>query len=44
MNPIILGDGLSVFRTAKQRNGLKLLKARPFNSGTVLLYYQPAAR
>jgi dihydrofolate reductase len=44
VNPVVLGAGKSVFKTAVERIGLKLLKSRPFNSGNVLLYYQPAAR
>ena len=44
VNPIVLGDGKSLFSTADGRIGLKLLKTRPFSSGNVLLYYQPAAR
>ena len=43
VNPVVLGAGKSVFRTADKRIRLKLLKSRPFNSGNVLLYYQPAA-
>jgi hypothetical protein len=39
VNPVILGAGKSVFRTAVETNSLKLLKSRPFNSGNVLLYY-----
>ncbi len=44
VNPVVLGDGKSLFRTASSRIGLKLLRARPFNSGNVLLYYQPPGR
>jgi dihydrofolate reductase len=44
VNPVVLGSGKSVFRTAGERAGLKLLKSRRFKSGNVLLYYQPAAR
>jgi dihydrofolate reductase len=44
VNPVVLGAGKSVFRTAPERISLKLLKSRPFDSGNVLLYYQPAAR
>jgi len=44
VNPIVLGDGKSLFRTADERISLKLLKSRTFSSGNVLLYYQPAAR
>jgi dihydrofolate reductase len=41
VNPVVLGAGKSVFRTAGERAGLNLLKSQPFNSGNVLLYYQP---
>jgi dihydrofolate reductase len=44
VNPVVLGDGKSLFRTAEDRISLKLLKTRPFSSGNVLLYYQPTAR
>ena len=42
VNPVILGAGKSIFRTASKPIGLKLLKTRPFRSGNVLLYYEPA--
>jgi dihydrofolate reductase len=42
VNPIVLGAGKSLFRTAAERISLKLLKSRRFNSGNVLLHYQPA--
>jgi dihydrofolate reductase len=44
VNPVVLGAGKSVFRTAGERISMKLLKSRPFKSGNVLLYYQPATR
>jgi dihydrofolate reductase len=44
VNPVVLGAGKSVFRTAGERISLKLLKSRPFDSGNVLLYYQPVSR
>jgi hypothetical protein len=44
VNPVILGDGKSLFRTADERIGLQLLKTKPFSSGNVLLYYKPADR
>jgi dihydrofolate reductase len=44
VNPVVLGAGNSVFRTADERIGLELLNSRAFNSGNVLLYYQPTAR
>jgi dihydrofolate reductase len=41
VNPIVLGAGKSMFRTARDRIGLRLLKSRLFDSGNVLLYYGP---
>jgi dihydrofolate reductase len=43
VNPVVLGSGRSVFRTAGERVGLRLVKSRLFSSGNVCLYYQPAA-
>jgi len=39
--PIILGAGKSLFKDAKKTN-LKLLEARSFKNGIVVLPYQPA--
>lgn len=44
VSPIVLGAGKSLFGTAENRIALKLLKTKPFNSGNLLLYYQPTAR
>jgi dihydrofolate reductase len=41
IHPVALGSGKSLFRTADERIGLKLVKTRPFDSGNVLLYYEP---
>jgi dihydrofolate reductase len=41
VNPVVLGAGKSVFRTARDRTRLQLLRSRRFNSGNVLLYYGP---
>jgi len=43
VNPVVLGAGKSLFRTAGERISLELLKSRPFSSGNVLLYYRPSA-
>jgi dihydrofolate reductase len=43
VHPVILGAGNSVFRTSDQRFKLKLLNVRRFNSGNVMLYYQPVS-
>jgi riboflavin biosynthesis pyrimidine reductase len=42
VNPVAIGAGKSLFRTTKRKIDLKLLKTRPFESGNVLLYYEPA--
>jgi dihydrofolate reductase len=44
VNPVVLGAGKSLFRTADERIALKLLGTRRFASGNVLLTYEPAAR
>jgi dihydrofolate reductase len=43
VNPVVIGAGKSLFRTASERVGLELTKSRPFDSGNVLLYYAPGA-
>ncbi len=42
VHPVVLGGGKSLFRTATERIGLKLVKTRPFRSGSVMLFYRPA--
>ena len=42
INPVVLGRGNPMFKDTKDRTALKLLKAQPFRSGNLLLYYQPA--
>jgi dihydrofolate reductase len=44
VNPVVLGAGKSVFRTASDRTRLDLVKTRTFDSGNVLLYYEPGPR
>ncbi len=41
VNPIILGDGNPLFKGITDRINLKLIKARTFRNGNVLLCYQP---
>jgi dihydrofolate reductase len=41
VNPVILGQGNTLFKPAKERLKLKLIKTRSFISGNVLLYYEP---
>jgi dihydrofolate reductase len=42
INPIVLGDGHSLFRTTKDRLRVELRQTRTFSSGNVLLTYRPA--
>jgi dihydrofolate reductase len=44
VQPIILGNGLPLFKNINDRINLKLLKTRIFGSGSITLYYQPAQR
>ena len=41
VNPVFLGQGTPLLKGIKDKLNLKLLKARTFNSGNVLLYYAP---
>ena len=43
VNPVVLGGGHPVLQTA-DRTSMKLLGSRTFDSGNVLLCYEPAAR
>ncbi len=42
VNPVVLGSGTPLFQGVNEPIGLKLLKTKAFDSGNVLLYYQPA--
>jgi dihydrofolate reductase len=41
VNPVVLGDGRSLFRSTDHELTLKLLQTRTFSSGNVLLTYHP---
>jgi len=41
INPIVLGQGTPLFKQTTERFNLKLIKTKIFNSGNVLLYYEP---
>ena len=41
INPILLGGGNPLFRSTGEKAKLKLVNVRTFNSGNVLLSYQP---
>ncbi len=42
VNPVVLGKGTPLFQDVSQPLKLTLIKMRTFDSGNVLLYYQPA--
>jgi dihydrofolate reductase len=44
LTPILLGGGKTVFDGIKKRYPLRLLSTRKFNSGIVVLTYQPRLR
>ena len=41
VNPVVLGNGKSLFHGIQDKFELRLLKTRIFKSGNVLLYYEP---
>jgi dihydrofolate reductase len=41
VNPVVLGEGKSLFRSTEDRLRLRLLQTRTFSSGNVLLTYHP---
>jgi len=44
VNPVVLGNGKPLFNGIHEKLNLKLLKAKTFRSGNVLLYYQPITK
>ena len=44
VHPIILGNGLPLFKNIIDRINLKLLKTKIFGSGSITLYYEPAKK
>jgi dihydrofolate reductase len=41
VNPVVLGQGRTMFEGMKEKLGVKLMKARTFSSGKVFLSYEP---
>ena len=41
VQPILLGDGLRLFRNINDRKNLSLIKTKIFESGSIGLYYEP---
>ncbi|HEY7022145.1 MAG TPA: dihydrofolate reductase family protein [Ktedonobacterales bacterium] len=44
LHPIVLGSGKKLFEDENQTKTLKLVEAKPFTSGIVILTYHPAER
>ncbi len=41
VHPVILGNGLPLFKNINNQINLKLLKTKTFGSGAIVLYYKP---
>jgi dihydrofolate reductase len=41
VNPVVLGNGKTLFGGVKETLALKLTRTRPFENGNVLLNYEP---
>ena len=44
VQPIILGNGLRLFKNINERINLKLIKTKIFGSGSITLYYEPVKK
>ena len=44
VHPVVLASGKPLFKDIKERHDLKLLEARTFKNGVVLLRYQPGKK
>jgi dihydrofolate reductase len=44
VHPIVLGNGLPLFKNVKHRINLRLLKTKTFGCGAVTLYYEPTKK
>ena len=43
VNPLVLGQGRTLFEGVTEKIPLKLIKTRAFSNGNVILYYEPLA-
>jgi dihydrofolate reductase len=43
LNPLVVGQGRTLFEGVQRRLPMKLAKSRPFANGNVVLFYEPAA-
>ena len=44
VHPVILGNGLTLFKNINDSVNLKLLKTKTFDAGQIILYYAPAKK
>lgn len=44
VHPVTAGNGLPLFKETKDNTLLKLTKTKPFNSGAIILYYEPVRK
>lgn len=42
VHPVVVGNGLPLFENINDRTILKLVKTKIFNSGAIILYYEPS--
>jgi hypothetical protein len=43
LNPLVVGQGRTLFEGVRRKLPMKLAKSRPFANGNVVLFYEPAA-
>ena len=43
VHPVIAGSGLPLFKNISEKITLKLIKAKTFSGGAVILYYEPTS-
>lgn len=41
INPVVIGEGTSLFKGIEEKYSLKLLKTKQFANGNILLKYEP---
>jgi dihydrofolate reductase len=44
IHPVVLGNGLPLFKGINHRINLRLLKTKTFGSGAIILYYEPTKK
>jgi dihydrofolate reductase len=44
VHPVLVGNGLALFKDINNKTILKLLKTKSFTSGAIILYYDPTGR